>query len=213
MTLFQRSLASCLQTKPGTSQALRNVHGDCQNRRDLYFNLSKNFATVALCVAMTSTGWAQSAAASDQEIPPAVAKQLEAMQKRIEDLERELGNRPRNRNRLRMEQRLGRRAHARGNSAESHPGISEGLQLPQSDPSAKPAIFKRRFHLAERRSRVKGSTLRHEILHAGDPLRCRYAYSTTIPRTTRSGSAEVFRHNEFQLTQLGVGGDFTGTML
>ncbi|MBV8280467.1 MAG: outer membrane beta-barrel protein, partial [Candidatus Eremiobacteraeota bacterium] len=36
-----------------------------------------------------------------------------------------------------------------------------------------------------------------------------YAYSYNHPKDdTISGSAEVFRHNEFQLTQLGVGGDF-----
>ena len=36
-----------------------------------------------------------------------------------------------------------------------------------------------------------------------------YHYSFSRPRdNTISGSSEVFRHNEFQLTQLGIGGDF-----
>ena len=54
----------------------------------------KPFAVITLCCAITCGCNAQNTTSSDQEIPPAVAKQLEAMQKRIDDLERELSNRP-----------------------------------------------------------------------------------------------------------------------
>src|ERR1700756_3968159 len=54
----------------------------------------KNSVVIAFCCALAWSCQAQNTTTPDEAIPPAVAKQLEAMQKRIDDLERELANRP-----------------------------------------------------------------------------------------------------------------------
>jgi hypothetical protein len=97
----------------------------------------KNFAVVTLCCAITCGCNAQNTTSSDQEIPPAVAKQLPAMQKRIDDLEHELANRPAvSQPNADGSDGAGDAAHTLADQAPAHPApeISEGLLLPQSDP-------------------------------------------------------------------------------
>jgi len=150
--------------------------------------------------------------ATDPSIPPAVAKQLEAMQKRIDQLERQL------------KERDGQSQPGGGgeiSSASDHAVIDQGsgptadaqesaTSLPNSPNKGKPEPFSfADFTWMNGNSRVKevpGATsfFTPEIRFDGD-----YVYDFNHPQDdTIGGSSEVFRANEFQVTQLGVGGDF-----
>ena len=143
----------------------------------------------------------------DQPVPPAVQKQLDAMQKRIDQLEAELAARK-----------------AQEQAAEETPShaISEqpsGMQasaaenaLVDSAPAkpAKPEPFSfADFTWLNGNSRVKTLPFDSKFFTPEIRTDVTYIYDFAHPQDdTIGGSAEVFRANEFQLTMLGVGGTF-----
>jgi len=149
-------------------------------------------------------------ASSDQQIPPAVAQQLQAMQKKIDQLEQEL--KARNSQPGSDGMSFGDHTIADQGSAPSVPagGAQENALTQQPNPNQKPTPFAfADFSWMNGNSRVKdipGDTkfFTPEIRFDGD-----YVYDFNHPQDdTISGSSEVFRANEFQVTQLGIGGDF-----
>jgi hypothetical protein len=152
-------------------------------------------------------GSGQQSGAANQGIPPAVAKQLEAMQKRIDQLERELNA----------------RGPVASNSALPTHDVDEQTSPPNSGPQAtesalsqtppaneKPVPFAfADFSWLNGNSRVKDIPFDTKFFTPEIRSDTDYVYDFNHPQDdTISGSSEVFRANEFQLTQLGVGGDF-----
>ncbi len=76
---------------------------------------SRNLLVFVVCVLVACASSGQNTTTSDQDIPPAVAKQLEAMQKRIDDLESQL-------NQKTMQSSKGDPSDSEHNLAESAPG-------------------------------------------------------------------------------------------
>jgi hypothetical protein len=161
--------------------------------------------------AQTETASAgQSNAASDQQIPPAVAKQLAAMQKQINELEQELKQRS-----------APPTDGADGAAVPAHSIVDGESQAeaqsqgpPESGPTGKAPEKPEPFSFADftwlnGNSRVENIPFQNafftpEIRFDGD-----YVYDFNHPQDdTISGSSEIFRANEFQVTQFGVGGDF-----
>ncbi len=148
------------------------------------------------------------ASASDQGIPPAVAKQLEAMQKRIDQLEQELN--------AKSAQPQAPTDGADGSQPahsvvekESPPYASENLSSESKKP-AKPEPFSfADFTWLNGNSRIKEVPFDTKFFTPEVRVDADYVYSFNHPQDdTISGSSEIFRANEFQLTQMGVGGDF-----
>jgi Putative beta-barrel porin-2, OmpL-like. bbp2 len=150
----------------------------------------------------TSTG--------DQQIPPAVAKQLAAMQQRIDQLEQEL------KSRASQSPTADGVASAPAHALDDEQASAGGLSVTQENARAqqkksdKPEPFAfADFTWMNGNSRIKEVPLQNafftpEIRFDGD-----YVYDFNHPQDdTISGSSEVFRANEFQVTQLGLGGDF-----
>ncbi len=145
---------------------------------------------------------------ADQPILPAVQKQLDAMQKRIEQLEAELNSR-----------------NAQGaNAAPAHfiaeqPAVSQApaaegsLQqtmaaVPEKKGKPEPFSFAD-FTWLNGNSRVKEVPFQNAFFTPEIRADIDYIYDFAHPQDdTIGGSSEVFRANEFQVTQLGVGGDF-----
>ncbi len=153
------------------------------------------------------SGSGQQSGAANQGIPPAVAQQLEAMQKRIDQLERELNARP-----VASNSALpGHDITEQSSPANAGPqGAESALATPASPANEKPAPFSfADFTWLNGNSRIKEAPVdtkffTPEIRFDGD-----YVYDFNHPQDdTISGSSEIFRANEFQTTQLGVGGDF-----
>jgi len=148
----------------------------------------------------------------DQAISPAVQKQLDAMQKRIEQLEAELNSR----------NAQGQPAGEAANSyAPAHPVAEQGsvAQAPaesslqagkEPGKPAKPEPFSfADFTWLNGNSRVKDIPFQNAFFTPEIRADISYIYDFNHPQDdTIGGSSEVFRHNEFQVTQLGVGGDF-----
>ena len=190
------------------------------------FKLPIVFCALALalpqhpCFAQTSgQSSGQQASAGDQQIPPAVAKKLEAMEARIEQLEAELKARP-------AETPLSAKASvplsyaspaassssvaapatavvapAQGEqTAEQSPTAAGGKVAPFSDadwtwlngnPRTKDIFWDTKFFTPE----IRSDTV--------------YVFDFNHPTDhSMGGSSELFRSQEVQLTQLGVGGDF-----
>ena len=173
--------------------------------------LSK-FAVVAFCLTLTYTSQAQTTAPSDQEIPPAVARQLEAMQKRIEQLEQQL-----------KEERVTQGASYTSKAtapthvptdqmAPSAPAPSAESAMSQQAPGKpeKPAPFSfADFTWLNGNSRIKDVPFDTKFFTPEIRADVDYVYDFRHPQDdTIGGSSEIFRANEFQVTQLGVGGDF-----
>jgi len=145
--------------------------------------------------------------AADQQIPPAVAKQLDAMQKRIDQLEQEL------------KMRNSQPAPVDATPAPAH-SLVEDESGANGQAAANPMVEQKKpekpdpfsfadFTWLNGTSRVKEVPFQNafftpEIRFDGD-----YVYDFNHPQDdTISGSSEIFRANEFQVTQLGLGGDF-----
>jgi Putative beta-barrel porin-2, OmpL-like. bbp2 len=172
----------------------------------------KNFSVLALCCAIVSGCQAQTPTSTDEDIPPAVAKQLAAMQKRIDDLERELATRPAVSPPNADGSDASASAHTVADQAASNPApeISEGLLLPQSNPNGKPEPFSfADFTWLNGNSRIKEVPVDTRFFTPEIRADVDYTYDFHHPQDdTISGSSEIFRANEFQVTQLGIGGDF-----
>ncbi len=150
----------------------------------------------------------QASATSDQQIPAAVAKQLEAMQKRIDQLEQEL----KAHNSQPGSDGPGDHTVADQGSAPLIPstGAQENALAQQPDPNKKPEPFSfADFTWMNGNSRVKDIPVATKFFTPEVRFDGNYVYDFNHPQDdTISGSSEIFRANEFQVTQLGIGGDF-----
>ena len=166
-------------------------------------------ATMALALAPAARAQkippAPPAAPGDQPVPAAVQKQLDAMQQRIEQLEAELKVRD---------------AQPRSSGAAPDHSMDEqssGTQAPPSTallntsglpPKPEPFSFAD-FTWLNGNSRVKEVPFQNAFFTPEVRFDVSYIYDFNHPSDdTIGGSSEVFRHNEFQVTQAGVGGDF-----
>jgi hypothetical protein len=161
--------------------------------------------------AQDSSANAQQSAASDSSIPPAVAKQLEAMQKKIDQLEQQLQSR-----------QSQPPTDGAASSAPVHsvveqssggyapPAGSGESALAQKDPSEKPAPFSfADFSWLNGNSRIKEVPFDTKFFTPEIRVDANYTYDFNHPSDdTIGGSSEIFRAQEFQVTQMGVGGDF-----
>ncbi len=147
----------------------------------------------------------------DRQIPPAVARELEAMRRRIEQLEGELHDRLAQTQPAIVEESASAVAPIRfhpaatvgvesarpsvasevGNPKPSEPFAFADFTWLNGNPRTKQPAFDSKFFTPEIRTDVD------------------YIYDFNHPQdNTIGGSSEVFRANEVQMTQLGVGGDF-----
>ena len=150
-------------------------------------------------------GPGQQSGAANQGIPPAVAQQLEAMQKRIDQLERELNARPVASNSALPSHDVGEQ------TSPATPGAQTAESaLAQQPANQKPEPFSfADFSWLNGNSRVKEIPFDSKFFTPEIRSDTDYVYDFNHPQDdTISGSSEIFRANEFQLTQLGVGGDF-----
>jgi hypothetical protein len=159
---------------------------------------------------------------SDQPIPPAVMKELEAMKKRIEQLEAQLQKRDGQPGTVSAVEGI-----AEGSKGPNAPGINlasaslaqPSLTQPQSEtasptastPTTQPA---EPFAFADwtwlnGNARTKEAAFDSKFFTPEIRADVSYIYDFNNPRdNTIGGSSEVFRSGEVQVTQLGVGGDF-----
>ncbi|MGA2905727.1 MAG: outer membrane beta-barrel protein [Candidatus Korobacteraceae bacterium] len=148
----------------------------------------------------------QQAGAADQQIPPAVQKQLEAMQKRIDQLEQELNARAPDG--AALSSKASAPVHVVGEQAAP---AAEGALAQQAAPAnEKPAPFSfADFSWLNGNSRIKEVPFDTKFFTPEIRSDVDYVYDFRHPQDdTISGSSEIFRSSEVQLTQLGVGGDF-----
>jgi Putative beta-barrel porin-2, OmpL-like. bbp2 len=153
----------------------------------------------------------QATSSSDQSIPPAVAKQLEAMQKKIDHMEQELRSRP---TPSPTSEGVSAPAHAvddhSSNAYVPQAGASAESLVDQQKKDQKPEPFSfADFSWLNGNSRIKEIPFQNAFFTPEIRVDADYVYSFNHPQDdTISGSSEVFRTNEFQVTQMGVGGDF-----
>ena len=150
--------------------------------------------------------------ADDQSIPPAVQKQLDAMKKRIEQLEAELNSRtPEG---APVTPMASASVHVITDQAPAPPAAvsSESALTQQAAPASqqKPAPFSfADFSWLNGNSRIKEVPFDSKFFTPEIRVDADYVYDFHHPQdNTISGSSEIFRANEFQVTQFGVGGDF-----
>jgi Putative beta-barrel porin-2, OmpL-like. bbp2 len=158
----------------------------------------------------SGTSSTDQASGSDQGIPPAVAKQLEAMQKRIDQLEQELKERGSQSTNV---------ADGPGGTAPTHSVVeqesgsypAENALVQQNKPAnQKPEPFSfADFTWLNGNSRIKEAPFDTKFFTPEIRVDTNYTYDFNHPKDdTIGGSSEIFRSEEFQVTQLGVGGDF-----
>ncbi len=149
----------------------------------------------------------QQSAVSDPSIPPAVAKQLEVMQRRIDQLEKELNNRAPEGTPLSSKATAPVHVIGEQTAPASAPAES-ALATPESP--GKPAPFSfADFSWLNGNSRIKEVPFDSKFFTPEIRADVDYIYDFAHPQDdTIGGSSEIFRTNEFQVTQLGVGGDF-----
>jgi hypothetical protein len=156
----------------------------------------------------------QQASVSDQQIPPAIAKELDAMKRRIEQLETEL----RQHQAAEQPSTAAHTAKATVAVAPAAPVATAAppeaeAWLPTSTQPAKkqpaePFAFAD-FTWLNGNPRTKTPAFDSKFFTPEIRADVDYIYDFRHPKDdTISGSSEVFRANEVQLTQLGVGGDF-----
>jgi hypothetical protein len=160
--------------------------------------------------AQSSAAPASAPSAADEQVSPAVQKQLDAMQRRIEQLEAEL-------NRRNAQAQLTTMAdgapavHSTAEVGSVAQAPAEGsLQAVAPGKAAKPAPFSfADFSWLNGNSRIKEVPLDTKFFTPEIRADVDYVYDFRHPKDdTIGGSSEIFRANEFQVTQLGVGGDF-----
>ena len=150
------------------------------------------------------------AGGADQAVPPAVQKQLDAMQKRIEQLEAELDARASEGSALST--KASAPLHVTGDQTAPSAAPAEGSlqQVAAPGTPAKPAPFSfGDFSWLNGNSRIKDVPFDSKFFTPEIRADIVYIYDFAHPKDdTIGGSSEIFRTNEFQVTQLGVGGDF-----
>ena len=161
---------------------------------------------IAKAQSQDTTSSTQQSASSDSSIPPAVAKQLDAMQKKIDQLEQEL------------QSRAAQPPTADGAiSTPPHSVVEQGpapvdpqSALAEKAKPSKPEPFAfADFSWLNGNSRVKDIPFQNSFFTPEIRADVDYVYDFNHPQDdTIGGSSEIFRANEFQVTQLGVGGDF-----
>ena len=151
-----------------------------------------------------SSGAGQQASA-DQQIPPAVQKQLDAMQKRITQLEAELATRaPEG---APMSSKATAPVHEIGEQAA--PAAESALATPPENPGPPAPFSFADFSWLNGNSRIKEVPFDTKFFTPEIRSDVDYIYDFAHPADdTIGGSSEIFRSSEFQVTQLGVGGDF-----
>ena len=148
---------------------------------------------------------------TDQQIPPAVAKQLEAMQRRIDQLEQELRSRgPQDPNQSTPAVASTHMLDEQSAPATSSTSSESALTQQATPANQKPAPFSfADFTWLNGNSRIKEVPFDAKFFTPEIRADVDYVYDFNHPQDdTISGSSEIFRANEFQTTQLGVGGDF-----
>ena len=167
-------------------------------------------ATSTQMKAQSSAAPASAPSAADEQVSPAVQKQLDAMQRRIEQLEAEL-------NRRNAQAQLTTMAdgapavHSTAEVGSVAQAPAEGsLQAVAPGKAAKPEPFSfADFSWLNGNSRIKEVPLDTKFFTPEIRADVDYVYDFRHPKDdTIGGSSEIFRANEFQVTQLGVGGDF-----
>jgi hypothetical protein len=154
-----------------------------------------------------SSGADQQASAGDQQIPPAVQKQLDSMQKRITQLEAELATRAPEGTPLTSKATAP--VHEVGD--QTAPASAESALSQQTAPAnEKPEPFSfADFTWLNGNSRIKEVPFDTKFFTPEIRSDVNYTHDFHNPQDdTISGSSEIFRANEFQVTQFGVGGDF-----
>jgi hypothetical protein len=149
----------------------------------------------------------QQSAVTDPSIPPAVAKQLEAMQKKIDQLEKELNSRaPEG---APLTSKATAPLHVIGEQTAPASAPAESALATPENPG-KPAPFSfADFSWLNGNSRIKEVPFDSKFFTPEIRADIDYIYDFAHPQDdTIGGSSEIFRTNEFQVTQLGVGGDF-----
>jgi len=174
------------------------------------FNAKKLLAMSLFC-ALACASQAQNTSSSDQDIPPAVAKQLEAMQKRIDELQRELANRSTTPAPA-ADGSVGDHTISDQGAVASMPqsGGTEATLTQQPKPNQKPEPFSfADFSWLNGNSRVTETPFANKFFTPEIRADVDYVYDFAHPADdTIGGSSEIFRSGEFQVTQMGVGGDF-----
>ena len=151
----------------------------------------------------------------DQQIPPAIAVQLDAMRKRIDELEQQLrDSRAQSPTGELTSSSVPTHSFAEQSSAQQTPpsGAKQAGVLAQPAPpeNKKPDPFSfADFSWLNGNSRVKDIPLDTKFFTPEIRADADYVYDFRHPKDdTIGGSSEIFRSEEFQVTQLGVGGDF-----
>jgi hypothetical protein len=156
----------------------------------------------------------ESASAVDQQIPPAVLKELDAMKKRIEQLEAELKYRNAEAKPAPLSAE-GPRKPAESvavatTATASVQNVAPAAEFPAPSKPAKAEPFAfADFTWLTGNARTKTPAMDTKFFTPEIRTDVDYIYDFNHPKdNTIGGSSEVFRSNEVQMTQLGVGGDF-----
>ena len=185
-------------------------------------SLAHNSATVLknavlITLLLTGVSWPQAVPVStsqpanaDQQISPAVQKELDALKARIEQLEARL-----------KQQSSGTSSPVPAPAASTLVATTPAAQAAQESESAsnapaaehkteKPAPFSfADFTWLNGNPRTKDTPWDTKFYTPEIRADVSYIYDYNHPKDdTIGGSSEIFRSNEFQVTQLGVGGDF-----
>ena len=156
----------------------------------------------------------QQASAPDQQIPPAIAKELSAMKQRIEQLEAELKRHQEREQPTTMVQSA--KATAPISSTAIVP-LTSAVETGSAAPAGAAPVKKQKaepfafadFTWLNGNARTKEVPLDTKFFTPEVRADVDYIVDFNHPKdNTIGGSSEVFRANEFQLTQFGVGGDF-----
>ena len=147
---------------------------------------------------------------ADQQISPAVQRQLDAMQKRIDQLETELNKRNAQSQSAGMSNSFAPAHPVDDQTSAAQVSAESSQALASSGKPAKPEPFSiADFTWLNGNSRIKEVPFQTKFFTPEIRADVDYVYDFHHPKDdTISGSSEIFRANEFQVTQLGVGGDF-----
>jgi Putative beta-barrel porin-2, OmpL-like. bbp2 len=161
------------------------------------------------CVAQTPASSSQSQ--SVEQSPATLVKELEAMRKRIDELEQQIRESHSGEKQTASAEKQTQAAELPGGSPEVSHNASLAAGAPAREDQVKPA---EPFAFADwtwlnGNARTKTPAFDSTFFTPEIRADVDYVYDFNHPKDdTISGSSEVFRSSEVQLTQLGVGGDF-----